>query len=61
MERIEIVLVEKGANGPGSTANAFYKYNSWLSNLKVVKSTLQFFVVLVISKSYVNISMHTKK
>lgn len=60
LEGIEVRLAVKGDNAPGDTNGCFYKYNSWVSNLKAAQTSSQLIIVSVSSGSYANISMHSK-
>ena len=60
LEAIQIQLVKKGSSAPGSTSNKFHRYNSWVSQLNVVKDTSQLIVVSANGSNYATVSMHTK-
>ena len=60
LEAIEIKLVKKGEGAPGPTENMFYKYNSWVANLKAARTSSQLIIVSASNGSYADVSMHTK-
>ena len=60
LEAIEIKLVKKGEGAPGPTENIFYKYNSWVANLKAARTSSQLIIVSASNGSYADVSMHTK-
>ena len=60
LEAIEIKLAKKGEGAPGPTENIFYKYNSWVANLKAARTSSQLIIVSASNGSYADVSMHTK-
>lgn len=60
LESIQVKLVVKGDKVPGDTNGCFYKYNSWVSNLKAAQTSSQLIIVSVSNGSYATVSMHSK-
>ena len=60
LEAVEIKLIEKGEEVPDTTKESFYKYNSWVANLKASQTSSQLIIVSVFNGSYATVSMHSK-
>ena len=60
LEAVEVKLIEKGEETPDDTKESFYKYNSWVANLKASQTSSQLIIVSVFNGSYATVSMHSK-